>query len=221
MTPEGEVVSWADRIAYVCHDFEDAVAAGIVIAGELPAVVLDRCGERRAASSSARSSAAMVGAAARSTGRIGMTTAEAEALGEFRRFNYERVYLRPASREQATAVIDLLRALVEHYAANPALLPDAGGADPAARRGRLRRRHDRPLRLPSRSARPRLGPRTPAAQRRRLTHRSGGRGSRRRTSDPHPPTAGRVRFRTRATRIAAHLHPASSWAIKVFGARRR
>ena len=24
-TPEGEVVSWADRIAYVCHDFEDAV----------------------------------------------------------------------------------------------------------------------------------------------------------------------------------------------------
>ena len=28
-TPEGEVVSWADRIAYVCHDFEDAVRAGI------------------------------------------------------------------------------------------------------------------------------------------------------------------------------------------------
>ena len=26
-TPEGEVVAWADRIAYVCHDFEDAVAA--------------------------------------------------------------------------------------------------------------------------------------------------------------------------------------------------
>ena len=30
LTPEGEVVSWADRIAYVCHDFEDAVRAGIV-----------------------------------------------------------------------------------------------------------------------------------------------------------------------------------------------
>ena len=27
-TPEGEVVSWADRIAYVCHDFEDAVKSG-------------------------------------------------------------------------------------------------------------------------------------------------------------------------------------------------
>ena len=35
-TPEGEVVSWADRIAYVCHDFEDAVAAGIVSPDMLP-----------------------------------------------------------------------------------------------------------------------------------------------------------------------------------------
>src|SRR3954453_4073095 len=36
-TPEGEVVSWADRIAYVCHDFEDAVSAGIVEPAALPA----------------------------------------------------------------------------------------------------------------------------------------------------------------------------------------
>ncbi len=35
-TPEGEVVSWADRIAYVCHDFEDAVRAGIVTEEMLP-----------------------------------------------------------------------------------------------------------------------------------------------------------------------------------------
>ena len=36
-TPEGEVVSWADRIGYVCHDFEDAVSDGIVRPDELPA----------------------------------------------------------------------------------------------------------------------------------------------------------------------------------------
>ena len=46
-TPEGEVVSWADRIAYVCHDFEDAVAAGIVGADMLPAIVAERCGPSR------------------------------------------------------------------------------------------------------------------------------------------------------------------------------
>ena len=54
---------------------------------------------------------------------------------EFRRFNYEHVYLRPASRAQADAVIALLRALVEHYGDRPHLLPDppraAGGSDEA------------------------------------------------------------------------------------------
>jgi dGTPase len=48
----------------------------------------------------------------------------AEALGEFRRFNYEHVYLRPASVQQADAVIALLRALVEHYADIPHVVPD-------------------------------------------------------------------------------------------------
>jgi dGTPase len=61
--------------------------------------------------------------AAADTGRIGMTAPEAEALAEFRRFNYEHVYLRPASQAQAASVITLLRALVEHYADRPNLLP--------------------------------------------------------------------------------------------------
>src|SRR5580692_3148129 len=48
-TPEGEVVSWADRIAYVCHDWEDAVLAGIVAPHQLPPSVGSLCGERRSA----------------------------------------------------------------------------------------------------------------------------------------------------------------------------
>jgi dGTPase len=120
-TPEGEVVSWADRIAYVCHDFEDAVAAGIVTPDMLPAVVRDRCGTSRSRQLGTFVRA-MVQAAA-DTGRIGMTPPIAEALAEFRRFNYEHVYLRPASRQQAAQVIDLLQALVEHYADRPNLLP--------------------------------------------------------------------------------------------------
>ena len=60
-------------------------------------------------------------------------------MAEFRRFNYDHIYLRPASRAQADAVIALLRALVEHYADRPNLLPrrprrvDAGS--PEAFRG--------------------------------------------------------------------------------------
>jgi dGTPase len=130
-TPEGEVVSWADRIAYVCHDFEDAVAAGIVSIDMLPARVRDRCGTRRSQQLGAFI-AAMIDAAGAS-GRIGMTTPLAEALAEFRQFNYQHVYLRPASTAQAHSVIALLQALVEHYADRPNLLPGVEGVDAGSR----------------------------------------------------------------------------------------
>jgi dGTPase len=120
-TPEGEVVSWADRIAYVCHDFEDAVAAGVVSADMLPRLVSERCGTDRSTQLGTFIRAMLQATA--ETGRIGMTRPAAEALAEFRRFNYEHVYLRPASRAQAAAVIDMLRALVDHYADRPNLLP--------------------------------------------------------------------------------------------------
>jgi dGTPase len=132
-TPEGEVVSWADRIAYVCHDFEDAVAAGIVAVDMLPASVAARCGPARSRQIGAFIRG-MLDAAA-DAGYIGMTEPLADALADFRRFNYEHVYLRPASRAQAESVIALLRGLVEHYGDRPHLLPDpphaAGGTDEA------------------------------------------------------------------------------------------
>ncbi len=120
-TPEGEVVSWADRIAYVCHDFEDAVAAGIIGADMLPSLVVERCGRDRSKQLGTFVRAMIT--ATSQTGRIGMTPDHAEALAVFRRFNYEHVYLRPASRLQADAVISLLRALVEHYADRPHAIP--------------------------------------------------------------------------------------------------
>ncbi len=122
-TPEGEVVSWADRIAYVCHDFEDAVAAGIVSADMLPDVVAERCGTGRSAQLGTFVRA-MVTATMR-TGKIAMMPDIAEALAAFRTFNYENIYLRPASTKQADAVISLLRALVEHYADRPHSIPEA------------------------------------------------------------------------------------------------
>jgi len=121
-SPEGEVVSWADRIAYVCHDFEDAVDAGIVTVKDLPDIVSQRCGTTRRQQLSTFITA-MITATAH-TGRIGMVPDIAEALALFRLFNYEAIYQRPESRAQAKSVIDLLRALVDHYIITPQLLPD-------------------------------------------------------------------------------------------------
>ena len=62
-----------------------------------------------------------------SSGVIGMDAEHAEALATFRAFDYERIYLRGASRDQAERVVVMLRALVEHYAAHPELIDEQPG----------------------------------------------------------------------------------------------
>ena len=121
-TPEGEVVSWADRVAYVCHDWEDAVLTGIVSAHQLPLIVRDLCGERRSAQLGSFIHA-LVAATLRS-GQVGMDEDAAEALAAFRSCNYERIYLRDASVRQGEAVVRVLRALVEHFADRPHLITE-------------------------------------------------------------------------------------------------
>jgi dGTPase len=120
-TPEGEVVAWADRIAYVCHDFEDAVAAGVVAAADLPPTVRDAVGSTRSGQLGTFIAAVLDTVA--ETRTVGMRPAEAEALDRFRAFNYERIYLRPEAVEQADRVVALLRSLTEWFIARP---PDTG-----------------------------------------------------------------------------------------------
>ncbi len=120
-TPEGEVVAWADRIAYVCHDFDDAVRAGILEPADLPAGVRDVVGSRSSGQIGAFMGAVLD--AIDQTGAVGMTEPAASALAEFRAFNFERIYLRPAAQRQAARVIRLLGDLVEHFADAPRRIP--------------------------------------------------------------------------------------------------
>lgn len=122
LTPEGEVVSWADRIAYVAHDADDAVRSGIIRADELPEIVREVCGTRQSAQIGSFVEG-MLAAVAR-TGQVGMVEEVALALDEFRRFNYERIYLRPAAARQAERVVAMLSALVEAFADAPGRIPD-------------------------------------------------------------------------------------------------
>jgi dGTPase len=136
LTPEGEVVSWADRIAYVCHDFEDALNAGIVVADRLPPIVAEQCGTKRGGQLGAFIDAMV--ATTLSTGRIGMDGDHAAALAAFRAFNYEHIYLRDASVTQARAVVEVLTVLVDYFIDHPNAIPgvlDLGGllaGEPAA-----------------------------------------------------------------------------------------
>ncbi|MEI7548639.1 MAG: HD domain-containing protein, partial [Actinomycetota bacterium] len=128
-TPEGAVVSWADRCAYSAHDLEDAVHAGIVSVDDLPAEVDEVLGRTRASQLST-----LIGALVHcisQRGVVGMDPTSAGALAALRRFNYQRIYMRPDSLAQGEAVIRVLRSLVDYYGEHPEALPaQARGNDP-------------------------------------------------------------------------------------------
>jgi dGTPase len=120
-TAEGEVVAWADRIAYVSHDFTDAVRAGILQPEDLPEQIAEIVGATQS-----RQIGAFVAAVLEAidrTGHVGMTDPEASALADFRAFNFDRIYLRPAARQQAEKVVGLLRGLVDFFVDAPTRMP--------------------------------------------------------------------------------------------------
>jgi dGTPase len=120
-TVEGEIVSWADRIAYCAHDLEDAIHAGIVTEADIPAEVAQVCGRTRR--QQLRSLVRGVFGAVHRHGEVGLEAPQASALAALRAFNYERIYVRPASLAQSRAVVAVLRALVEFYVEHPAAMP--------------------------------------------------------------------------------------------------
>lgn len=126
-TIEGEIVSWADRIAYCAHDLEDAVHTGIVRLEDVPDEVAAVCGRTRRDQLGVFIRAVVRGITR--YGEVGMETREAEALAALRRFNYERIYTRPESLAQSKAVVDVLHALVEFYAAHPERVSEPVDAD--------------------------------------------------------------------------------------------
>ncbi len=120
-TIEGELVSWADRIAYCAHDLEDAIHAGIVVEDDLPDVVREVVGTSRRQQLATFLNAVIT--TTMDTGVVGMDKRTAEALAELRRFNYERIYTRPESTSQSFAVVRVLTGLVEYYLEHPGAMP--------------------------------------------------------------------------------------------------
>src|SRR5437763_4945034 len=93
-TPEGAVVSWADRCAYCAHDFEDAVRAGVVRPALLPPVVVERCGATRREQLQAFINALVDSIA--STGVVGMAPEMADPPAAPRASDHGQTYPRPA-----------------------------------------------------------------------------------------------------------------------------
>ena len=129
-TPEGTVVSFADRIAYCAHDLEDAIRAGIVRSDGLPLAVVEVAGGSRDQQLS-YFILDLVETAVR-TGQVALSELAADSLAELREFNYKSIYMRPESVEQSHSVIRVLSLLVEYYVENPdenPIFPGIGSDD--------------------------------------------------------------------------------------------
>jgi dGTPase len=125
-TPEGAVVSWADRCAYCAHDLEDAVGVGLVDLDDLPPAVAEVAGRTRSSQLHCFISALVD--CITGTGEIGMREPYAGALSALRAFNYERIYTRPSSLAQGRAVVAVLSALVDYFIEHPERLSAGGRA---------------------------------------------------------------------------------------------
>jgi dGTPase len=123
-TLEGRVVRLVDRVAYINHDIDDAVRAGILDERDLPAEQIELLGD----SGSARIDTLVRDIVSRSEqeGDIGQSAEIGGAMLRLRKFMFDRVYLGPDARSEHERVERTLTALVDHYLAHPEEIPDGG-----------------------------------------------------------------------------------------------
>ncbi|MDD4124260.1 MAG: deoxyguanosinetriphosphate triphosphohydrolase [Eubacteriales bacterium] len=119
-TKEGQIVKAADRIAYINHDIDDAVRAGILRGGDVP----KDCIEILGASHSKRISA-MVNAviAHGSDGNIGMDEPYGKATEKLHEFMFEAVYKNRVAKSEDEKVENMLTFLFKHFTDKPDTLP--------------------------------------------------------------------------------------------------
>jgi dGTPase len=120
-TLEAQIVRFADRIAYVNHDVDDAIRAGVLDARELPADAVSVLG----ATHSTRINTLVTDLVASSDGRdeIRLSPQVYGALDGLRDFLFAEVYLRTAATDEHDRAIRLLRELFAHFLEHPDELP--------------------------------------------------------------------------------------------------
>ena len=119
MTLEGSIVRLSDRIAYVNHDTDDAVRAGIMREEDIPASVREVIGD----SFGKRIDAVIRDVVASSDTEIRMSLPVAWAMDAFRSFMFEAVYRNPRAKSEESKVEGILAALYGYYLADIARLP--------------------------------------------------------------------------------------------------
>ena len=118
---EATLVRYADRIAYINHDLDDALRAGILTPEDVPAEIRRALGD----SNSQRINAIISDLIANSAGdSIGMSGEMNEIYELFHSFMYERVYYNPVAKGEESKVKGIISGIYEYYVNHSDKLPD-------------------------------------------------------------------------------------------------
>jgi dGTPase len=120
-TLEGRIVRLVDRVAYINHDLDDALRAGILTPSALPIEEMDLLGP----TGSGRIDTLVRDIVDRSGGAGDIVQSEeiGGAMLRLRKFMFDNVYLGPAARREVERVRRTMRGLIDHYMDDPALVP--------------------------------------------------------------------------------------------------
>ena len=120
-TLEGQIVRTSDRIAYINHDIDDAMRAGILTEADIPAQIAEILGH----SHSQRINTLVENMIENTmlTGALGMQPDVAQAMDQLRTFMFARVYTNPVAKGEESKAKDMLCRLFEYYMKNPERLP--------------------------------------------------------------------------------------------------
>jgi dGTPase len=131
-TLEGRIVKLVDRVAYINHDIDDALRAGILRPDDLPAAEIELLGP----TGSKRIDTLVRDIVERSTeaGDIAQSEEVGGAMLRLRKFMFDRVYLGDAARREHERAHKAMHALFAHYMEHPQEVPEGeAGADPCQR----------------------------------------------------------------------------------------
>ena len=127
-TLEGRIVRLVDRIAYINHDIDDALRAGIIDRSDLPAEEIAVLGD----GGSERIDTLVHDLVEHSeaAGDIVQGERVGGAMRSLRTFMFDRVYLGEQARAEHAKIARVIRTLFHHYCEHPAELPPATAGDP-------------------------------------------------------------------------------------------
>lgn len=120
-TVEGQVIRYADRIAYVNHDIDDAMRAGILMEQDIPHSIAHVLGDNH--SQRIDTLVCDMINSSREAGIICLSDPVDKALHDLRGFMFEKVYRNPIAKGEETKAKDMLKRLYEYYYKNPEALP--------------------------------------------------------------------------------------------------